>query len=68
VSFCHWVITQGWVDAVEGVTARTCGEPGLRRLDAIAEACCDRPNPVLQVSARAAPCQPFGLHQWRLCL
>ncbi|KAL6761035.1 DHHC palmitoyltransferase-domain-containing protein [Haematococcus lacustris] len=50
VSWLHWLLTSGIWSGVEGLVLRVCGEGGAQRLEALLVCCCDRPNPLLQVT------------------
>ncbi|GIL45486.1 hypothetical protein Vafri_2721 [Volvox africanus] len=50
VAWLHWLVTTGICNVLEFLLLRVCGARGSRAVDSCITACCERPNPALQVA------------------
>ncbi|GLI64167.1 hypothetical protein VaNZ11_007354 [Volvox africanus] len=50
VAWLHWLVTTGICNMLEFLLLRVCGARGSRAVDSCITACCERPNPALQVA------------------
>lgn len=48
----HWLVTRGWMEALEWGVEKVFGSRGVKFLDEAATCCCERSNPTLQVCVR----------------